>query len=63
MQTLDTINRESFQRFRLRMGINHGAVIAGVIGAQKPQYVAKQYSVNNYNYFLCSEGTIFGPIQ
>lgn len=38
MQTLDTINRESFQRFRLRMGLNHGPVIAGVIGAQKPQY-------------------------
>lgn len=38
MQTLDTINRESFQRFRLRIGLNHGPVIAGVIGAQKPQY-------------------------
>ncbi|XP_026481502.1 adenylate cyclase type 2-like [Ctenocephalides felis] len=35
---LDQINRESFQRFRLRVGLNHGPVIAGVVGAQKPQY-------------------------
>lgn len=39
MSVLDQINRESFQRFRLRIGLNHGPVIAGVIGAQKPQYV------------------------
>ncbi|XP_076333991.1 adenylate cyclase type 2-like isoform X2 [Tachypleus tridentatus] len=38
MSLLDQINRESFQRFRLRVGINHGPVIAGVVGAQKPQY-------------------------
>ncbi|XP_075559692.1 adenylate cyclase type 2 Ac76E isoform X2 [Dermacentor variabilis] len=35
---LEQINRESFQRFKLRIGINHGPVIAGVVGAQKPQY-------------------------
>lgn len=35
---LDGINRHSFNTFRLRMGINHGPVIAGVIGARKPQY-------------------------
>nr|XP_046909257.1 uncharacterized protein LOC124490750 [Dermatophagoides farinae] len=35
---LQQINRESFQRFRLRVGINHGPVIAGVVGAHKPQY-------------------------
>ncbi|KZC13637.1 Adenylate cyclase type 8, partial [Dufourea novaeangliae] len=38
MTILDQINKESFQRFKLRMGLNHGPVIAGVIGAQKPQY-------------------------
>ncbi|KAG1653034.1 Adenylate cyclase type 2 [Nymphon striatum] len=38
MSVLDQINKESFQRFRLRVGINHGPVIAGVVGAQKPQY-------------------------
>ncbi|KAI2652698.1 Adenylate cyclase type 2 [Labeo rohita] len=35
---LDVINKHSFNDFRLRVGINHGPVIAGVIGAQKPQY-------------------------
>ncbi|KAG9279636.1 adenylate cyclase type 2 [Astyanax mexicanus] len=35
---LDLINKHSFNDFKLRVGINHGPVIAGVIGAQKPQY-------------------------
>ncbi|XP_059423319.1 adenylate cyclase type 2 isoform X1 [Carassius carassius] len=35
---LDVINKHSFNDFKLRVGINHGPVIAGVIGAQKPQY-------------------------
>ncbi|KAM6950777.1 adenylate cyclase type 7 [Lycodopsis pacificus] len=35
---LDGINRHSFNSFRLRVGINHGPGIAGVIGARKPQY-------------------------
>ncbi|KAM4722007.1 adenylate cyclase type 7 [Rhinophrynus dorsalis] len=38
MLKLDVINRHSFNNFRLRVGINHGPVIAGVIGARKPQY-------------------------
>ncbi|XP_038662618.1 adenylate cyclase type 7 isoform X2 [Scyliorhinus canicula] len=38
MSKLDGINRHSFNHFKLRVGINHGPVIAGVIGAQKPQY-------------------------
>ncbi|TSL82496.1 Adenylate cyclase type 2 [Bagarius yarrelli] len=35
---LDVINKHSFNDFKLRVGINYGPVIAGVIGAQKPQY-------------------------
>ncbi|XP_070583290.1 adenylate cyclase type 4 isoform X3 [Erythrolamprus reginae] len=35
---LDIINKHSFNSFKLRVGINHGPVVAGVIGAQKPQY-------------------------
>ncbi|XP_074838533.1 adenylate cyclase type 4 isoform X2 [Carettochelys insculpta] len=35
---LDMINKHSFNSFKLRVGINHGPVVAGVIGAQKPQY-------------------------
>ncbi|XP_043192777.1 adenylate cyclase type 2-like [Amphibalanus amphitrite] len=38
MAALDSINRESFQNFKLRTGIDQGAVIAGVVGATKPQY-------------------------
>ncbi|XP_012254262.2 adenylate cyclase type 2 [Athalia rosae] len=38
MTILDQINKDSFQRFKLRIGLNHGPVIAGVVGAQKPQY-------------------------
>ncbi|XP_065349214.1 adenylate cyclase type 2 [Cloeon dipterum] len=38
MSILDQINKDSFQRFRLRIGLSHGPVIAGVVGAQKPQY-------------------------
>uniref|UniRef100_A0A8C4ZGQ5 adenylate cyclase n=1 Tax=Gadus morhua TaxID=8049 RepID=A0A8C4ZGQ5_GADMO len=43
---LDLINRHSFNDFRLRVGINHGPLIAGVIGAQKPQYDIWGNSVN-----------------
>ncbi|XP_047008322.1 adenylate cyclase type 4 isoform X2 [Ictalurus punctatus] len=38
MGRLEYINRHSFNDFKLRIGINHGPVIAGVIGAHKPQY-------------------------
>ncbi|GCB60929.1 hypothetical protein scyTo_0014251 [Scyliorhinus torazame] len=46
MIKLDVINRHSFNDFKLRIGINHGPVIAGVIGAQKPQYDIWGNSVN-----------------
>ncbi|XP_037542533.1 adenylate cyclase type 2 [Nematolebias whitei] len=35
---LEQINSHSFNSFKFRIGINHGPVIAGVIGAHKPQY-------------------------
>ncbi|KAH9491527.1 Adenylate cyclase type 3 [Bulinus truncatus] len=35
---LRKINEQSFNNFILRIGINHGPVIAGVIGARKPHY-------------------------
>ncbi|XP_033108181.1 adenylate cyclase type 3-like [Anneissia japonica] len=37
-QTLETINNQSFNNFILRIGINHGPILAGVIGARKPHY-------------------------
>ncbi|XP_072761762.1 adenylate cyclase type 5 isoform X3 [Anoplolepis gracilipes] len=32
------VNEHSFNNFRMRVGINIGPVVAGVIGARKPQY-------------------------
>ncbi|CAL8314598.1 unnamed protein product [Lota lota] len=37
-ETLKEINRHTCKNFKLRVGIAHGPVIAGVIGATKPQY-------------------------
>ncbi|XP_053192662.1 adenylate cyclase type 8 [Scomber japonicus] len=37
-ETLKEINRHSAKNFELRVGIAHGPVVAGVIGATKPQY-------------------------
>ncbi|XP_053744082.1 adenylate cyclase type 3-like [Synchiropus splendidus] len=36
--TLNNLNKQSFNNFMLRIGINKGAVLAGVIGARKPHY-------------------------
>jgi hypothetical protein len=38
MQVLQAINKDCFNEFQLRIGINIGPVVAGVIGASKPQY-------------------------
>lgn len=35
---LAVVNEHSFNNFRMRIGINIGPVVAGVIGARKPQY-------------------------
>ena len=37
-QKVVDVNEHSFNNFRLRVGINIGAVVAGVIGSRKPQY-------------------------
>lgn len=37
-ETLNNINKESFNNFVLRIGINCGPITAGVIGARKPHY-------------------------
>jgi hypothetical protein len=38
MQVLYSINKDCFNEFQLRIGINIGPVVAGVIGVSKPQY-------------------------
>lgn len=37
-KALTCINEQSFNHFVLKMGINHGPITAGVIGARKPHY-------------------------
>lgn len=37
-KALQCINEQSFNHFVLKMGINHGPITAGVIGARKPHY-------------------------
>ncbi len=38
METLQRVNKDALQDFKLRVGIAVGPVIAGVVGAVKPQY-------------------------
>ena len=35
---LDHVNVHSFNNFKMRIGLNVGPVVAGVIGARKPQF-------------------------
>ncbi|KAF7692679.1 adenylate cyclase type 8 isoform X1 [Silurus meridionalis] len=37
-ESIQEINKHSFNNFQLRIGMAHGSVVAGVIGAKKPQY-------------------------
>ncbi len=37
-EKLRSINENSYNSFMLRVGLNIGPVVAGVIGARKPQY-------------------------
>ncbi|CAG2166236.1 unnamed protein product [Oppiella nova] len=53
--TLNVINKESFNNFVLRMGINHGPITAGVIGARKPHYDMWGNSVNVASSHLSGE--------
>lgn len=46
MMILEGLNRDSFQSFELRIGMSFGPVVAGVIGAQKPQYDIWGHTVN-----------------
>lgn len=53
MTALNGINKQSFQVFKLRVGLNTGQVIAGVIGAQRPFYDIWGDCVNvSFNHFL-----------
>ncbi|EDV29767.1 uncharacterized protein TRIADDRAFT_52497 [Trichoplax adhaerens] len=38
MSIINRINTHAFNNFKMRIGINHGPVVSGVIGARKPQY-------------------------
>ncbi|XP_065903234.1 adenylate cyclase type 6-like [Dysidea avara] len=60
MQGLARINKDSFNDFKLQVGINHGPIVAGVIGAKKPQYDiwGNTVNVSSRMYSTGKPGTI-----
>ncbi|XP_014671437.1 PREDICTED: adenylate cyclase type 2-like isoform X2 [Priapulus caudatus] len=61
ISVLNQFNKDSFNDFKLRMGMSHGEVIAGVVGAQKPQYDIWGNTVN-LSSRMDSHGTV-GRLQ
>ncbi|KAF3858204.1 hypothetical protein F7725_011405 [Dissostichus mawsoni] len=62
---LDEINYQSYNEFVLRVGINVGPVVAGVIGARRPQYdiwgntvTEDVFRLLNTNYDLVCRGKV-----
>lgn len=45
-ELLQNVNQHSFNNFKMRVGMNVGPVVAGVIGARKPHYDIWGNSVN-----------------
>ena len=58
---LESINIHSFNDFNLRIGINVGPVVAGVIGSDKPHYDIWGNSVNVASRM--DSGGVAGRIQ
>ena len=52
METLKKLNKDALQDFKLRVGIAVGPLIAGVVGAVKPQYDI--WGDTGLNRFSCS---------
>ncbi|PRD30098.1 UNVERIFIED_CONTAM: Adenylate cyclase type 8 [Trichonephila clavipes] len=60
-EALDELNKHSFNNFKLRIGISHGPLVGGVIGAKKPVYDIWGNTVNEASR-MDSTGT-FDKIQ
>lgn len=68
-KALQGINEQSFNHFVLKMGINHGCITAGVIGARKPHYgkiivfLLQTVTLIQYFLFFSHYLQIFGVIR
>lgn len=72
-QKVVDVNEHSFNNFRMRVGINIGGVVAGVIGVRKPQYdiwgnavnvgkiISNVHLFNLYNFQLFSKPAEWTP--